>query len=274
MKRVIITETQYKSLIESQILLESIFEVESVSEFNKEVKKIIRRMLLAGLSIGAIYSMISNYCDKNHVPENTKEKILSVVENIPQVEKTPEVQNIPQVKNEPVITKSEKPAPANTKTNGVNMNDWKLADTKTIATVYNAVPAQCNGDFGNTASMFRLDLYNVLSHRIIAMERTFMKELGVKYGDIVYIEGTGKWDGVWQIQDTMNKRFAGQHKIDILVPEDIKYGQWDNIKLYTLKDKTLTDSYKSNMASQVSKEESKKQVKQKKEEFKMKKKNK
>lgn len=273
MKRLIITETQYKSLIESQILLESIFEVESVSEFNKEMRKIIRRMLLAGLSIGAIYSMISNYCDKNNIPENTKEKILSVVENIPQVEKNPEMQNIPQVKNEPVIAKTpEKTTPSITKTNGVNLNDWKLADNKTIATVYNAVPAQCNGDFGNTASMFRLDLYNVLSQRVIAMERTFMKKLNLKYGDVVYIEGTGKWDGVWQIQDTMNKRFAGQHKIDILVPEDIKYGQWDNVKLYTLKDKTLTDSYKSNMAPQISKEESKKQVKQKKEEFKMKKK--
>ena len=274
MKRVIITESQYKTLIESQILLESIFEVESINEFNKEVMKIIRRMLLAGLSIGAIYSMINNYCDKNDVPEITKEKILSVVENIPQVEKTPEIKTTPQIKNEPIIAKTEKPSPTITKNSGVDLKNWKLADTKTIATVYNAVPAQCNGDFGNTASMFRLDLYNVLSHRIIAMERTFMSELGLKYGDVVYIEGTGKWDGVWQIQDTMNKRFAGQHKIDILVPEDIKYGQWDNVKLYTLKDKTLTDSYKSNMASQVSKEESKKQVKQKKDEFKMKKKNK
>lgn len=274
MKRVIITETQYKSLIESQILLESIFDAASYEEFKEEVLKIIRRMLVAGLSIGTIYSMISNYCDKNDVPENAKEKILSVVENIPQVEKTSEIQNIPQVKDEPVITKTEKPAPTITKTNNVNMNDWKLADTKTIATVYNAVPAQCNGDFGNTASMFRLDLYNVLSHRIIAMERTFMKELGVKYGDVVYIEGTGKWDGVWQIQDTMNKRFAGQHKIDILVPENIKYGQWDNVNLYVLKDKNLTDSYKSNMAEPISKEESKKQVKKKKEEFKMKNKNK
>ena len=274
MKRVIITESQYKNLIETQIILESIFEVSSISEFNKEVKKLIRRMLLMGMSVSAIYAAVNNYCDKNNIPENAKEKVLSIVEEIPETQKNPEMQNMSQIKNEPVIAKTEKPSPTLTKSSGVDLKNWKLADTKTIATVYNAVPAQCNGDFGNTASMFRLDLYNVLSHRIIAMERTFMAELGLKYGDVVYIEGTGKWDGVWQIQDTMNKRFAGQHKIDILVPEDIKYGQWDNVKLYTLKDKTLTDSYKSNMASQVSKEESKKQVKQKKEEFKMKKKNK
>jgi signal peptidase I len=119
--------------------------------------------------------------------------------------------------------------------------------------------------------MFRLDLYNVLSQRVIAMERTFMKELGLKYGDVVYIEGTGKYDGVWQIQDTMNKRFAGQHKIDILVPENVKYGQWENVKIYTLKDKTMTDTYRSKMAPQVSKQELVKQVNNKKKEFKRKK---
>ena len=96
----------------------------------------------------------------------------------------------------------------------------------------------------------------------------------LKYGDVVYITGTGKWDGVWQIQDTMNKRFAGQHKIDILVPENIKYGQWDNVNLYVLKDKSMTDTYKSQMAPQISEEELKQQVKAKKEEFKNKKKNK
>ena len=59
-----------------------------------------------------------------------------------------------------------------------------------------------------------------------------MKEFGLKYGDVVKIEGTDKWDGVWQIQDTMNKRFAGQHKIDILVPNNIKLGKWSNVKVY------------------------------------------
>ena len=266
MKRIIITESQLNYLVESELLMESIFEAESVYEFKQEVKKLVRRMLIAGMSITTIYTMINNYCDRNDVPEQTKQEALNIVKNTSDNNINNKTENTIQVTQEPKIEKQNN--------NGINLNDWELADTKTIATVYNAVPAQCNGDFGNTASMFRLDLYNVLSHRIIAMERTFMAELGLKYGDVVYIEGTGKWDGVWQIQDTMNKRFAGQHKIDILVPENIKYGQWDNVKLYTLKDKALTDSNKSNMAPQISKEESKKQVKQKKEEFKMKKKNK
>ena len=115
--------------------------------------------------------------------------------------------------------------------------------------------------------MFRLNLNDVLSQRVIAMERTFMHKLGLKYGDVVYIYGTDKYDGVWQIQDTMNKRFSGQNKIDILVPNNIKLGQWDNVKLYVLKDKSLTDQYRSKMAPQISEKELKQQVMQKKKEF-------
>jgi hypothetical protein len=119
------------------------------------------------------------------------------------------------------------------------------------ATVYNAVPEQCDEDPLYTASMFRLNLDDVYSHKIIAMEKTFMKSLGLKYGDVVKVEGTGKWDGVWQIQDTMNPRFAGQKKIDFLVPEDIKTGKWNTVKLYSLTDKENTDIYKNNMAPQA-----------------------
>ena len=269
MKRIIITETQLNYLVESELLMESIFEVESLHEFKKEVRKLVRRMLIAGMSITAIYTMVNNYCDRNNIPEQAKQEALSVIK------KTPDNNNINDNPNNTTQAIQEPEFKKNTNnSDGINLNDWKLADTKTIATVYNAVPAQCNGDFGHTASMFRLDLYNVLSQRIIAMERTFMKKLGVKYGDVVYITGTGKWDGVWQIQDTMNKRFAGQHKIDILVPENIKYGQWDNVNLYVLKDKSMTDTYKSQMAPQISEEELNQQVKAKKEEFKNKKKNK
>lgn len=235
MKQVILTESQFYTLIESQVIIESIFEASSVREFKQEVRKLIRRLLLTGMSAAAIISMINNYCEENHIPDETKKEVLSAVNDIPE-ETNP-------------------------------MADWKLVDSKTIATVYNAVPAQCNGDFGHTASMFRLNLNDVLSQRVIAMERTYMQKLGLKYGDVVYIEGTNGYDGVWQIQDTMNKRFAGQHKIDILVPNNIKYGSWDNVNLYVLKDKSLTDSYRSEMAPQISEKELRMQVAQKKQEF-------
>ena len=132
-----------------------------------------------------------------------------------------------------------------------NPKAWREVASDTLATVYNAVPAQCNNDVLHTASMFKLDLNNVLSQRVIAMERTFMKELGLKYGDVVFIEGTGKWDGPWQIQDTMNKRFAGMHKIDILVPRNIRSGKWNGVKISIPTTETYKEQARENMAPSV-----------------------
>lgn len=131
------------------------------------------------------------------------------------------------------------------------VEEWTLVSENVEGTVYNAVPDQCDDDCLYTASMFRLNLDNVYSHRIIAMERTFIKELGLKYGDVVKVEGTGMWDGVWQIQDTMNKKFAGRKKIDFLVPNEYKTGFWKNIKLYVLTNKENTTIYLKNMAPQA-----------------------
>ena len=139
--------------------------------------------------------------------------------------------------------------------NVFNSMEWKLVANDVIATVYNAEPKQCNGDYGRTASMFKINLNDVKSHKIIAMERTFMASLGLKYGDVVRIEGTGKYDGVWQIQDTMNKRFAGQKKIDLLVPKSDGLGQWNNVKLYILNNPNHTENYKNDMAPQLSSKE-------------------
>ena len=54
-------------------------------------------------------------------------------------------------------------------------NEWQLIAENVEATVYNAVPEQCDEDPLYTASMFRLNLDDVYSHKIIAMEKTFMK---------------------------------------------------------------------------------------------------
>lgn len=139
--------------------------------------------------------------------------------------------------------------------NAAPEEEWKMIADDVVVTVYNAVPAQCNADVSHTASMFKLDLKNPEAHKIIAMERTMMSEFGLKYGDIVKIEGTynGIQDGVYQIQDTMNKRFAGQHKVDILVSNNVKYGGTLNnspAKVYVLNDKSNEATYKMGMAPQ------------------------
>lgn len=134
------------------------------------------------------------------------------------------------------------------------IEQWKMIADDVIVTVYNAVPGQCNKDNVHTASMFKLNLKDVASHKIIAMERTFMQEFGLKYGDVVKIEGTykGVQDGIYQIQDTMNKRFAGQHKVDVLCPNNVKTGGTlpnKPAKIYVLSNPSQdTASFKADMA--------------------------
>lgn len=124
---------------------------------------------------------------------------------------------------------------------------WTLLAQDVITTVYHAVPAQCNADCLHTASMMVVHPDRLETQRILAMERTMMKQYGIRYGDIVKIEGTGRYDGVWQVQDTMNKRFAGQHKIDLLIPVGAAMGKWTNVAIYKAADKDTADKYSRQM---------------------------
>lgn len=102
------------------------------------------------------------------------------------------------------------------------------AQTETVtATVYNAVPEQCNADVQHTAFMFKLDLSNPYKHRIIAVSRDLLKKF--PNGTKVRVSGTGKYDGIWTVRDKMNKRYT--KRIDFLVNKEIRYGKWENIKI-------------------------------------------
>ena len=109
---------------------------------------------------------------------------------------------------------------------------WILISTSTTATVYNAVPEQCGSNPTVTASGRKIDPSRVKEIRVLAMERTMMARYGIKYGDKVLIEGAGQYDGEWTVDDTMHSKWAGQDRIDFLVPEHIKLGKWKNVKVY------------------------------------------
>ena len=109
---------------------------------------------------------------------------------------------------------------------------WLLISASTTATVYNAVPEQCNEQPSVTASGRHIDTKKVQDLRIVAMERTMMQRNGIHYGDTILVKGPGVYDGEWVVEDTMHPRNAGQDRIDFLVPEEIKLGRWDNVEVY------------------------------------------
>ena len=98
------------------------------------------------------------------------------------------------------------------------------------ATVYNAVPEQCNNDPGHTASMFKLDLSNPYKHRIIAVSRDLLKDFPM--GTKVKVSGTKIYDGIWYVEDKMNKRYS--KRIDFLINKGMKIGKWNKVKITKL----------------------------------------
>lgn len=223
--KLILTEQQLTTLLCEEALMESIFHKGmSFDEIVAAVKKLgMKGLLTASLIMNIVFMFGLNDMQKK------------TLENIAKIEHRAEEKRACMFDNEE--GKWIK-----------NPEAWQEVSDDALATVYNAVPGQCNDDVSHTASMFTLNLKDVLSQRVIAMERTFMAELGLKYGDVVFVEGTGKWDGPWQIQDTMNKRFAGMHKIDILVPNNIKTGKWNGIKISVPVNNNFKEQAKSCMA--------------------------
>ena len=222
--KVILTESQLNRLIQEEVnelnFLDSLFGANSSKAI---VQKAVIALLSGTISFTQLPGVLDKLVAQNPAVENVDQdgllaKIRQIFLNVKNKETQVTDQMQTDAQEEAGVWKN-------------NYGRWKLVSDDTLATVYNAVPAQCNKDVVHTASMFKLNLGDVLSQRVIAMERTFMKELGLKYGDIVYVEGTEKWDGPWQIQDTMNKRFAGMHKIDILVPRNVRTGKWDGVKI-------------------------------------------
>ena len=106
---------------------------------------------------------------------------------------------------------------------------WETLCDDAVATIYHAVPEQCNDDATHTASMRTIDPAKAGDYRILAMERMMMAQYGISYGDVVEVTGTGDLDGLWTVEDTMNRRYKGQHKIDLLVDRSVKTGYWKNV---------------------------------------------
>ena len=101
---------------------------------------------------------------------------------------------------------------------------------KVHATVYNAVPAQTNSDPSHTATMFDLDLKNPYKHKIIAVSRDLLKKF--PYHSKVIVKGT-TYDGVYIIEDTMNKRYT--NRIDLLINLEMRIGSWKNVTITKVK---------------------------------------
>ena len=103
-----------------------------------------------------------------------------------------------------------------------------LAILIVTATVYNAVPEQTDSTPFITASGARINQDNPEHHRWVAVSQDMLKR-GYKFGMCIEVQGAGDLDGVWEIQDVMNKRYT--NSIDFLVENTRKLGKWKGVKI-------------------------------------------
>ena len=104
----------------------------------------------------------------------------------------------------------------------------KLLTILVTATIYHAVPEQTDSTPFVTASNYIINADNPQGHRWIAVSRD-LEQLGYTFGVKVCVDGAGNLDGIWTVQDRMNKRF--KNRIDFLVNKELKGGKWNKVKL-------------------------------------------
>ena len=96
------------------------------------------------------------------------------------------------------------------------------------ATVYHAVPEQCDSDCLVTASGARIaSADSAYEHRYLAVSRVLLDVF--PYGTMVEVSGCGELDGVYTVADTLNKRYKGY--IDILINPDMRGGKWEGVRI-------------------------------------------
>lgn len=96
------------------------------------------------------------------------------------------------------------------------------------ATVYHAVPEQCDDSPLVTASGARISsAESAYEHRYLAVSRDLLDVF--PYGTMVEVSGCGELDGRWVVQDTMNRRYKGY--IDLLINPDMKGGKWEGVRI-------------------------------------------
>ena len=118
----------------------------------------------------------------------------------------------------------------------------KIAFNVTVTT-YNPTRQQCDSTPNITADGTKINPKRATQYRYVALSRDLISRWGgpFDYGDYIVIEGTGKWDGVYQVRDTMNPKWV--KRVDILTKNSMfKYNNITMYKYVNENDYLITDS--------------------------------
>ena len=98
-------------------------------------------------------------------------------------------------------------------------------------TMYQPVSYQTDSTPNILADGTRIRTQSASDYKFIAVSRNLLKRWGgwLDYGDFIVLSGTSGKDGVYQVKDTMNKRFV--NRIDILESPGVKPYKFTDAKI-------------------------------------------
>ena len=102
------------------------------------------------------------------------------------------------------------------------LNKYETEGMHVTVTMYQPVQRQTDSTPNILADGTRIRTKEASNYKFIAVSRNLLKRWGgwLDYGDFVLLKGTTEKDGVYQVRDTMNKRYV--NRIDILESIDVK----------------------------------------------------
>ena len=111
------------------------------------------------------------------------------------------------------------------------VEEFKLEGMEVTVTMYHPVSSQTDSTPNILADGTRIRVHKASEYRFIAVSRNLLKQHGgfLEYGDFIVLSGTGHKDGVYQVKDTMNKRFV--NRVDILESPGTKPYKIDTAKI-------------------------------------------
>ena len=117
---------------------------------------------------------------------------------------------------------------------------YEVLSFDVTVTTYNPTIHQTDSTPNETADGTIIKPWKATDYRYVALSRDLLSRWGgpFEYGDYIIIEGTDKWDGVYQVRDTMNPKWT--NRVDILTTNSrFKY---DNVVMYKYVDETVVDN--------------------------------
>ena len=114
------------------------------------------------------------------------------------------------------------------------LKDFYEYGVEVSVTMYQPVYPQTDKTPDITADGTRFIIHKASEYKFVALSRNLLKRWGgpFDYGDFILIKGTEHKDGLYQVRDTMNKKWV--NVVDILESTHVQPYKYDNVHIYPM----------------------------------------